>query len=90
LLPIARGPIRPDTHAAGFKAGSRIGHCLINRTSRDAVYLEVGTRAASERVYYSDVDMIMERDASGRRYRTRSGAPIEHEQRESERIEVID
>jgi uncharacterized cupin superfamily protein len=89
LLPIARGPIRPDTHAAGFKAGSRIGRCLINRTSGDAVYLEVGTRAASERVHY-DVDMIMERDASGRRYRTRSGAPIEHEQRESERIEVID
>jgi len=67
--------------AAGFKAGSRVGHCLINRTSGDAVYLEVGTRAASERVHYSDVDMIMERDASGRRYRTRSGAPIEDEQR---------
>ena len=30
--------------AAGFKAGSRIGHCLINRTSGDAVYLDVGTR----------------------------------------------
>src|SRR5712691_11901973 len=30
---------------AGFKAGSGIAHCLINRTGRDAVYLEVGTRA---------------------------------------------
>src|SRR6478735_6814755 len=33
--------------AAGFKAGSGIAHCLINRTQRDAVYLEVGTRAKS-------------------------------------------
>ncbi|MFL6834893.1 MAG: cupin domain-containing protein, partial [Xanthobacteraceae bacterium] len=30
--------------AAGFKAGSGIAHCLINRSERDAVYLEVGTR----------------------------------------------
>jgi uncharacterized cupin superfamily protein len=40
--------------AAGFKAGSGIAHCLINRTQRDAVYLEVGTRAKSERVHYPD------------------------------------
>src|SRR5438132_1864453 len=33
--------------AAGFKAGSGNGHCLVNRGSRDALYLEVGTRAAS-------------------------------------------
>src|SRR4029453_1790873 len=42
--------------AAGFKAGSGIGHCLVNRGARDAVYLEIGTRAVSERVHYSDVD----------------------------------
>jgi uncharacterized cupin superfamily protein len=68
--------LRPGD-AAGFKAGSGIGHCLHNRGSRDAVYLEIGTRAASERVHYSDVDMIMERDNRGRVYRSRSGAPIE-------------
>jgi len=63
--------------AAGFKAGSGIAHCLINRTQRDAVYLEVGTRAKSERVHYPDVDFLMERDASGRRYFRKSGEPIE-------------
>jgi len=63
--------------AAGFKAGSGIGHCLVNRSTRDAVYLEIGTRAESERVHYSDVDMIMERDSTGRHYLTRSGVPIE-------------
>ena len=63
--------------AAAFKAGSGIAHCLINRTERDAVYLEVGTRAVSERVHYPDVDFLMERDTTGRRYFRKSGEPIE-------------
>src|SRR6201999_55244 len=29
---------------AGFKAGTSNGHMLINRSARDAVYLEIGTR----------------------------------------------
>ena len=62
--------------AAGFKAGSGIAHCLINRTARDAVYFEVGTRAKSERVQYPDVDFVMERDESGRRFFRKSGEPI--------------
>jgi uncharacterized cupin superfamily protein len=62
--------------AAGFKAGSGIAHCLINRTDRDAVYFEVGTRAKSERVHYPDVDFVMERDEKGRRFFRKSGEPI--------------
>jgi uncharacterized cupin superfamily protein len=62
--------------AAGFKAGSGIAHCLVNRTARDAVYLEVGTRAKSERVHYPDVDFVMERDDKGRRWSRKSGEPI--------------
>jgi uncharacterized cupin superfamily protein len=61
---------------AGFKAGSGIAHCLINRSDRDALYLEVGTRASSERVHYPDVDFMMERDQVGRRWFRRSGEPI--------------
>jgi uncharacterized cupin superfamily protein len=61
---------------AGFKAGSGIAHCLINRTTRDAVYLEVGTRAKNERVHYPDVDFMMERDETSRRYFRKSGEPI--------------
>jgi uncharacterized cupin superfamily protein len=67
--------LRPGD-AAGFKAGSGIGHCLLNRGSRDALYLEVGTRAGRERVHYPDDDMVMERDGSARRYMTRAGAPV--------------
>jgi uncharacterized cupin superfamily protein len=62
--------------AAGFKAGSGVAHCLLNRTARDAVYLEVGTRAKSERVHYPDVDFMMERDDTGRRYFRKSGEPL--------------
>src|ERR1700753_3510425 len=54
--------------AAGFKANSGNGHHLINRTDRDAVLLEIGTRSKLERVEYSDVDMLVIRDGAGPRY----------------------
>src|SRR6185437_5963499 len=40
--------------AAAWKAGVHNGHCLINRSNRDAVVLEVGSRAEIERATYSD------------------------------------
>ncbi len=64
--------LRPGD-AAGFKADSGNGHCLINRTDRDAVYIEVGTRSVDERVVYSDIDMVLERDKDGSRYMRKSG-----------------
>jgi uncharacterized cupin superfamily protein len=61
--------------AAGWKAGAPNGHCLINRSTRDAVYLEIGSRAARERVDYPDIDMRLERDDVGMRYLHKSGEP---------------
>ena len=61
--------------AAGFKAGSGNGHRLINRTGRDAVYFEVGTRAQFEHVVYPDIDLIMEREQKSRRYMHKNGKP---------------
>jgi uncharacterized cupin superfamily protein len=61
--------------AAGFRAGVANGHHLVNRSRRDAIYLEVGTRAKRERAHYSDVDLIYERDESGLRFSHRSGEP---------------
>jgi uncharacterized cupin superfamily protein len=61
--------------AAGWKANAGNGHCLINRTQRDAVYLEVGTRLVRERVVYPDIDMVLERDEAGARYLHNSGEP---------------
>ena len=48
--------------AAGWRANGGIGHCLINRTDRDALYLEVGTRSKQELVHYPDVDFVMARE----------------------------
>ena len=61
--------------AAGWKAGVADGHCLINRTSRDAVYLEIGSRAPREVATYPDIDMRAERDGNGMRYLHRDGTP---------------
>lgn len=66
--------LRPGD-AAGFKAGVPNGHCLVNRSGSDAVYLEVGTRAVVERAEYPDVDLRAERDEKGGRFLRKSGEP---------------
>ena len=47
---------------AGFKAGVANGHHLVNKTNCDVLYLEIGTRAPTERAHYPDVDLAFERD----------------------------
>lgn len=42
---------------AGFKAGTGNGHRLINETTEDVVYLEVGDRAPGDEVSYPDDDL---------------------------------
>ena len=61
--------------AAAWKAGVANGHCLVNRSSRDAVFIEVGSRAPSERAHYSEIDMIAMRDAGGFSYTRKNGEP---------------
>ncbi len=58
--------------AAGFKANDGDGHCLQNRSSRDAQVLEIGTRAPESISYYSDIDMIAQ---PGGAYAHRDGTP---------------
>ena len=42
---------------AGFKAGTGNGHRLINETTEDVVYLEVGDRTPSDEGSYPDDDL---------------------------------
>ena len=42
---------------AGFKAGNGNGHQLINRTSEEVVYLEVGDRSIDDGGIYPDDDL---------------------------------
>jgi uncharacterized cupin superfamily protein len=64
---------------AGFKANVANGHQLVNKSRHDALYLEIGTRAATERGHYPDVDLMMERDQHGMRFLRKSGEPYPEE-----------
>jgi len=68
--------LRPGD-AAGWPAGQANGHHVINRTGLDATYLIFGTRAASDRAHYPDIDLAYERDAAGSRFRHKDGTPWE-------------
>jgi uncharacterized cupin superfamily protein len=61
--------------AAGFKASSPNGHHLINKSNRNAIYLEVGTRSKHERAHYPDIDMMAVRDDKGMHYTHKNGEP---------------
>jgi uncharacterized cupin superfamily protein len=61
--------------AAGFKANSGDGHHLVNRTTANVVYLEIGSRSKHERVEYPDVDLVAVRDDKGWRFTHKNGNP---------------
>jgi uncharacterized cupin superfamily protein len=63
--------LRPGD-CAGFKAGDPDGHHLINRSTRDALVLEVGTRGPSGAAVYADIDMQVS-DATG--FTRKDGTP---------------
>lgn len=63
--------------AVGFPAGSGDGHCLINRSTKPAVYLEVGDRLPGDGADYPDIDMKVTQDANGKWVYTRKdGTPF--------------
>ena len=67
--------------AAGFPAGSGDGHHLINRSGRDAVYLEVGARdEANDDVDYSDIDLIRRKKDGARVFFHKDGTPYKGQQ----------
>ena len=59
--------------SAGFKAGDPNGHCFQNRSGKDVVLLEFGTRIAGDSARYSDIDMITVAGRAG--YAHRDGTP---------------
>ena len=65
--------LRPGD-AAGFKAGVANGHHLVNRSDRDAVYLEIGSRRGEERAHYSDVDLAVAKIDGASRYVRKDGS----------------
>ena len=49
----------------GFKADSGIAHQLLNRSSADATYIEVGDRLPADTVEYPDDDLALVQGADG-------------------------
>ena len=61
--------------AAGFKANVPNGHHLVNKSGKNAVYLEIGTRSKHERAEYPGEDLLVIRDDAGARYTHKDGKP---------------
>jgi uncharacterized cupin superfamily protein len=65
--------LRPGD-ACAWKAGETDAHCIQNRTDRDAVYLEVGSRRPqTDGCDYPDIDMVARPGEPF--YRHRDGTP---------------
>jgi len=63
--------------AAGFRAGVANGHHLVNRSERPATYLEIGTRAKTERGHYPDVDLAVTKDSNSYTFTRKDGTSYE-------------
>lgn len=59
---------------AGFTAKGAAHH-LLNRSDRDAVYLEIGDRLPGDAAVYPDDDLVAERSDGGWRFSHKDGEP---------------
>jgi uncharacterized cupin superfamily protein len=62
---------------AGFKAGTGNGHRLINETTEEVVYLEVGDRTSGDEASYPDDDLKAVLVESKWKFVHRDGTPYE-------------
>ncbi len=60
---------------AGFPAGKADGHHLVNRSSRDAVYLEIGDRREADECHYPDIDLHLKPVAGNYVFTRKDGTP---------------
>jgi uncharacterized cupin superfamily protein len=60
---------------AGFPAGEKNGHQLINRTKQPVTYLEVGDRTSGDIVTYPDVDLLAVDTSEGWQFTHKDGSP---------------
>ena len=61
---------------AGFPAGDRNGHHLVNNSQGVACYLEIGDRNAQDEVIYPDIDLLYKMDDHGDHvFTNRDGVP---------------
>jgi len=66
--------LRPGM-CAGFKAGTGDGHQLVNRSSEDVVYLEVGDRSVGDSATYPDDDLHAMLVSGNWQFKHKDGTP---------------
>ena len=69
-----RTPLRPGM-CAGFRGGSGDAHHLVNETSEDVVYLEIGDRLPGDGASYPDDDIVAESVEGKWRFVHKDGTP---------------
>jgi len=62
---------------AGFKAGTGNGHRLLNETSEEVVYLEVGDRSREDEASYPDDDLEALLEDGKWKFAHKDGSPYE-------------
>jgi uncharacterized cupin superfamily protein len=67
-------PMKPGD-CAGFKAGSGDAHHLVNRGTKDVLYLEIGDRTAGDSVTYPDDDLALAVVDGKMRFQRKNGTP---------------
>ena len=67
-------PLAPGM-CAGFKAGTGNAHHLVNHSSTDVLYLEIGDRTADDEVTYPDDDLIAWESAGAWVFSHKDGSP---------------
>ena len=60
---------------AGFPAGTGNGHCLVNRSGEDVIYLEIGDRLPGDAASYPDDDLRAELVDGRWRFTHKDGRP---------------
>ena len=63
--------------AVAFAAGAPDGHCLLNETDRDVLYLEVGDRLPGDAAHYPDIDLAAQSVDGKYRFTRKDGSSHE-------------
>jgi uncharacterized cupin superfamily protein len=60
---------------AGFRAGTGNGHCLVNESNEEVLYLEIGDRTPGDSASYPDEDLIAILQAGSWQFLHKDGTP---------------
>lgn len=62
----------------GFKAGTVVGHCVVNRSDKPVAYLEIGDRTPDDVIEYPGVDLKAVASEQGQwRFYHKNGIPYD-------------